>query len=217
MRASVALCLALTIIPTSARADDDEGFVPLFNGQDLRGWEVKDGDAAAWKASDGMISCSGEKGGWLRTQKQYSDFIVRLEYRIPPGGNSGVGLRFPLVGNPAHDGMEVQILDDAADEYKNLEPAQYTGGIYYQAAAKQGIARPPGEWNSYEIHCVGPMVKVILNGEVVNEVNVDEYTTAKGDYKPLAERPRKGFVGMQSHDTRVDFRNFSIKDLAAEN
>ncbi|MGE3316888.1 MAG: family 16 glycoside hydrolase, partial [Planctomycetaceae bacterium] len=142
-----------------------------------------------------------------------SDFVLRIEWKIPKGGNSGVGLRFPPTGDPAHVGMEIQILDDGADEYKNLVDAQYTGGIYYQAAAKHGVAKPVGEWNQYEITCLGPHVTVVLNGQVVNDAMVDTYKEGKGGHAALADRPEIGHVGMQSHGSRVDFRNIEIKNL----
>ncbi len=200
---------------TPAPKDAGDGSVPLFNGKDLTGWEVKDCDRDAWVTDQGMLSCESGKGGWLRTSRMYSDFVLKLEYRIPPGGNSGVGLRFPAEGDPAHAGMEIQILDDDADQYKDLLPTQTTGGIYYQAAAKRGAAKPPGEWNACEITCRGPQVKVVLNGEVVNDVAVDKFTKGEGGHAPLAERPQTGYIGLQSHGTRVDFRNLAIRDLTA--
>jgi hypothetical protein len=213
---------ALSILVGRGFADDApslkdsvDGWLPLFNGQDLTGWEVKDGKRDAWVVDQGMLSCIADGGGWLRSSRMYSDFILKLEYRIPPGGNSGVGLRFPAEGDPAHAGMEIQILDDDADQHKDLLSTQYTGGIYYQAAAKRGVAKSPGEWNVYEITCRGAQIKVVLNGEVVNEVAVDKFTKGEGGHAPLAERPQIGYIGFQSHGARVDFRNLFIRDLTA--
>jgi hypothetical protein len=195
-------------------------FIQLYNGKDLSGWDVQHGSLEAWKANGDMLSCVGSGGGWLRTAKPYSDFVLKLQYRIPKDGNSGVGLRFPPKGDPAHEGMEIQILDDNADVYKkmNLVPAQHTGGIYYQAPAKQGVAKPPGEWNSYEITCLGPHVIVVLNGQVVNDVMVDDFKKGAGGHKALSERPQVGYVGLQSHDSGgkfepIDFRGIELKDL----
>jgi len=176
-------------------------------------WFAKDGDINSWQYEDGVLSCIKKGGGWLTTENEYENFILKLEWKIPKGGNSGVGLRYPLEGDPAHVGMEIQVLDDDAEEYKDLVPAQYTGGIYYQVAAKRGFTKPVGEWNSYEITCNGPMVNVVLNGETVVEANMDEQTVGYGDHMPLSERPRKGHIGVQSHDTRVDYRNIGITEL----
>jgi peptidylprolyl isomerase len=216
-------CMAAASPEGTAPPASNAPFVKLYNGKDLSGWGVHNGKMDAWKANGDMLSCIAPGGGWLRTDKPYSDFVLRLEYRIPKEGNSGVGLRFPPVGDPAHEGMEIQILDDNAPVYQkmNLVPAQHTGGIYYQAPAKQGVAKPPGEWNSYEITCLGPHVKVVLNGQVVNDVMVDEFKKGAGGHKALAERPQVGYVGLQSHASGaeggkyepIDFRNIEIKDL----
>jgi hypothetical protein len=193
----------------------DAGFVSLFKVDDLTGWEVRSGNRDAWQVDGEVLSCIADGGGWLCTSKLYSDFVLRLEYRIPECGNSGVGLRLPPEGDPTHAGMEIQILDDDAEQYKDLEPAQRTAGIYGQAAARRGVARPPGEWNTYEITCRGPHVKVVLNGEVVNDVSLDDHTRGEGGHAALADRPQTGSIGLQSHGSRVDFRKVSIKDLTA--
>jgi Domain of Unknown Function (DUF1080)/FKBP-type peptidyl-prolyl cis-trans isomerase len=216
-RLSCLLAVSLLMSAAGAQAADAvaAGFVPLYNGKDLTGWGVQNGSITAWKPDGPILACMKEGGGWLRTNAIYSDFVLKVDWRIPPDGNSGVGLRFPPKGDPAHVGMEIQILDDNAEVYKkmHLVPAQHTGGIYYQAPAKQGAAKPPGEWNTYEITCLGPRVKVVLNGQVVNDVNIDEFTKGAGGHKALADRPKIGFVGLQSHQTRVDFKNIEIKDL----
>lgn len=110
--------------------------------------------------------------------------------------------------------MEIQILDDDAPKHKDIKPEQYTGSIYYQVAAKQGAAKPVGEWNRYLITCDGPLVVIELNGIEVLSADMDEHTVGKGDLTPLSQRPRKGHIGVQSHDiSRVEFRNIKIKVL----
>jgi hypothetical protein len=214
--AALSFCASLGLADeTPEQKASDAGFVSLYNSDDLAGWEVRNGKRDAWHADGEVLSCVADGGGWLCTSKAYSDFILRLEYRIPPGGNSGVGLRLPPEGDPTHAGMEIQILDDDAEHYKDLVPAQYTGGIYYQAAARRGVARPPGEWNTYEITCRGPQVKVVLNGEIVNDVSLNEHAKGEGGHSALADRPQTGSIGLQSHGTRVDFRKVSVKDLTA--
>ena len=216
-RLSWLVAVSVLIAARGADAADTKnaGFVPLYDGKDLNGWTVQNGKLSAWQANGPILSCIKRGGGWLRTTRMYSDFVLRVDYRIPPEGNSGVGLRFPPKGDPAHEGMEIQILDDNAEIYKkmHLVPAQHTGGVYYQAPAKQGAAKPPNEWNSYEITCLGPQVKVVLNGQVVNDVRVDQFTTGAGGHKALSVRPKIGYVGLQSHESRVDFRNIELKDL----
>jgi hypothetical protein len=188
-------------------------FAKLYNGSDLSGWHCQGGKLESWKANGPIISCVAPGGGWLTSDKEYGDFEFHLEYRIGPGGNSGVGIRYPAQGDPAHVGMEIQILDDFADQYKNLQAAQYNGGIYYQAPALVKAAKGPGEWNKYEIRCQGSKILIKLNGVKIQDVNVENYTEGKGGHLPLAKRPRRGFVGMQSHGDQVDFRNIEIREL----
>lgn len=190
-------------------------FQSLYNGKDLEGWEVYQGELGAWQAAGELLSCVKEGGGWLRTKKVYSDFVLKLEYRIPAGGNSGVGIRVPPEGNVHQAGMEIQILDDDAPAHKDLKAAQYTGSLYYQAAAKRGAPKAPGEWNQFEILCAGRQVRITLNGKVITDVNLDEYFKAEdpNNYSALAERPEVGFIALQSHGSRVDFRNVEVQDL----
>lgn len=194
---------------------ENEGFTALYNGKDLAGWHAKDGKIDAWKADGDVIACTSGGGGWLTSDKEYGDFVLKVDWKIPAGGNSGVGLRYPAKGDPAHVGMEIQVLDDPAPAYAKLDPAQYTGGIYYQVAADKEKKKlnPPGEWNSFEITCKGPQVIIKLNGVEIVNANMDENKVGRGGHKALAERPKKGFVGLQSHGSRVEFKNILIKEL----
>ncbi|MDB5385721.1 MAG: hypothetical protein JWM11_1367 [Planctomycetaceae bacterium] len=193
-------------------------FQKLYNGKDLEGWDCYQGEISAWKVNGDLLTCTKEGGGWLRTKKVYSDYVLKLEYKIPEGGNSGVGIRVPPTGFVHKDGMEIQILDDDAAVYKDLNPAQYCGSIYYQSPAKRGAIKKPGEWNSMEITCAGPHVKITLNGQVVNDVQLDTFTKAQSpnEYSPLADRPQVGFIALQSHGSQVDFRNVEVQELTKQ-
>ncbi|MEA2063970.1 MAG: DUF1080 domain-containing protein [Gemmatimonadota bacterium] len=189
-------------------------FVPLFDGETMTGWHAEGGETERWSVEDGVLSCIEGGGGWLTTDSEYSDFILSLEWRIPPGGNSGVGLRYPPDCHVSRTGMEIQILDDEAEKYRDIKPEQFIGSIYYQVAAKKGAAKPPGQWNRFLITCDGPLVVVELNGVEITRARMDEFTVGKGNLTPLSERPRKGHIGLQSHGkSRVDFRNIEIKVL----
>jgi hypothetical protein len=204
------LLTALLCVPL-ALADDKPpaGFEPLFNGKDLTGWKVHGGKMESWGAGDGLMFTTGENGGWLLTEKEYADFEARFEYKMPPGGNSGFALRAPRMGDPAYQGMEIQLLDDDAPQYKNLRPAQYTGSVYDVVAAKRGFTKPAGEWNKMRIVCKGRKVLVELNGTVITEADLDEQ---KEHYKRHPGLTReKGHVGFQAHGGRVEFRNVFIK------
>jgi len=178
----------------------EEGFVPLFNGKDLTGWHVM--GTKAWVVEDGVLVCTGEGGGWLRSDQQYEDFILRLEYKISKGGNSGIFIRASERGNPAYTGMEVQILDS----YGRKPTTSTAGAIYGAVAPSKEASKPAGEWNEVEITCKGPIVIVVLNGEKIVETNMDEHPRLKG-------RLRKGYIGLQNHGSRVEFRNIRIKVL----
>jgi hypothetical protein len=214
-RLIVSACvLALTL--GAAVADDDskppEGFTSLFNGKDLEGWKVHNGKADSWSAEKGVLFVSGGRGGWLMTEKEYGDFELRLEFKVPKGGNSGVALRAPRKGDPAYEGMEIQILDDFG--HKGIKEWQQTGSIYGVVAPKKLATKPVGEWNSYRIVCKGRQVTVELNVEKVVDANLDDSkdgTLDKREHPGLARD--KGHIGLQEHGGRVEFRNLYIKEL----
>jgi Domain of Unknown Function (DUF1080) len=164
-----------------------------------------------WGAENGLLYVNGSGGAWLMTEKEYGDFELRLEWKVPPKGNSGVGLRTPFDKiDPAYAGMEIQILDDPG--YKNLRPAQYTGSIYDVVAASKQVNKPVGEWNKYVITAKGPKITVELNGTKLVDANLDDYKAEHGKKHPGILR-EKGHIGLQSHDGRVEFKNLYIKPL----
>lgn len=180
--------------------------VSMFNGKDLAGWNGADADASAcWQVENGELTCTGKPGPWLRTQSEFDDFNFRLEYKLLAGGNSGVYVRVPADGNHhgAGAGVEIQILDDNDERYKNIEPYQYCGSVYAVVAANQHVCRPPGHWNSLEINCQRDRFIVIHNGVVVIDANAEKYPE-------LAMRRLEGFFGLQNHSERVSFRNLRI-------
>jgi hypothetical protein len=183
----------------------------LFNGKDLAGWQAVGGPAASWKVEDGLLYCSGGGGGWLSTSREYSNFEIELEFRVPPGGNSGVFLRAPHQGNPAFAGMEIQILDDAAPEYANLQPYQYCGSLYGVAAPSKRASKPAGQWQKLSIKCDGRRVQAALNGEPIVDANLDQHPDKAAEH-PGIKRAR-GYVGLQNHGTRLDFRNVRLREL----
>jgi hypothetical protein len=186
-----------------------EGFTALFNGKDLTGWKVLGGKMDVWGADDGILYVNGKGGGWLMTEKEYGDFELRLEFKVPKMGNSGVALRAPLMGDPAYQGMEIQILDDA--NYKGLRPAQHTGSIYDVVPPSKDVTKPFGEWNTYKITAKGRQVTIELNGTKVVDANLDDHKDAFQKHPGLTRE--KGHLGLQSHDGRVEFRNIYVKPL----
>ncbi len=210
---AAAIGLAATFGVQSQEAEQSappKGFVSLFNGKDLTGWKAT-GNPKVWGAEKGMIYVDGEGGGWLMTEKEYSDFEVQLEFRMSKGGNSGVALRSPLQGDPAYVGMEIQLLDDPA--YKGLQPWQHTGSIYGVVAPSKVVNRPTGEWNKIHIVAQGRHVTVAVNGTKVVDANLDDYVQKHAKQHPGILRTT-GHVGLQSHSNRVEFRNIYLKPLS---
>ncbi len=209
------LTIALSVIATTllVAAAEDEGFTSLFDGKTLTGWQ---GAVDGYLVEDGAIVCDPKKGGFLYTDKEYGDFVLRLEFQLTPGANNGIGIRTPK-GNvdPAYQGMELQVLDDSSDKYKNLKEYQYHGSIYGVVPAKRGHQKPVGEWNVQEVTVKGKQVKVVLNGETIVDADIEKASTPKtidGAKHPGLER-EKGYICFCGHGAKVAFRNIKIKEL----
>jgi hypothetical protein len=192
-----------------SKEEAKQGFVALFDGKTLDGWQ---GKTDGYKVDGGALIC--EPGGNIYTTKEYADFVFRFEFKLPPGGNNGVGIRTPLEGNPAYVGMEIQILDDGHKKYQGwLKPYQVHGSIYGVVPAKRGHLKPTGQWNSEEILCQGSHVQVMLNGVVIVDADLDKVDkTIDGRNHPGLHN-EKGYIGFLGHGSPVEFRNIRIKEL----
>ena len=190
-----------------------EGFVRLFNGTDLTNWT---GENHSYAVEDGTIVIRPTQGGGnLYTEKEYSDFIFRFEFKLTPGANNGLGIRAPLTGNAAYLGYELQILDNDAPVYAKLEPYQYHGSVYGIIPAKRGFQKPVGEWNSQEVWIKGDLIRITLNGTVILEGDLKEASkdgTMDGLEHPGLERSA-GHIGFLGHGSLLWFRNIRIKEL----
>ena len=200
----------------SRGADDpqasDSGFTPLFDGKTLSGWQ---GDKNGYEVVEGAIVCKERGGGNLYTEKEYGDFHLKLEVKLTPGANNGVGLRVPLEGDPAFVGMEIQVLDDTSDRYKGVKEWQRHGSVYGVVAAKPGHLKPAGEWNEEEIILQGKQIQVILNGETIVDADLEKASTPKtidGKEHPGLSRD-KGHICFCGHGAKVEYRNLRIKEL----
>jgi hypothetical protein len=224
-------CLGAALLATAltaglATAAEKDDFRPLFNGKDLDGWvvegdkEFKDGDVKkpVWVVEDGLLRCQtlGRTYGFLRYAKQeFSDFVFRTEYRFyPPAnpkaarGNSGVGIRTVpydpkrIDSRPSAAAYEVQLLDDA-----DRPPDKHsTASLYNYVAPTENAAKAAPAWNAIEIRCVGPQITIVLNG--VKVLDVDQ-----GKVPEIKDKPLKGYVCLQNHGSRIDFRNVWIKEI----
>jgi Domain of Unknown Function (DUF1080) len=194
------------------RRHDNKGFEKVFDGKTLDGWA---GPVDQYEVKDGAIVCKPHKGGTIYTKEEFSDFVARVEYKLPPGGNNGLAIRYPGQGDTAYVGMcEVQVLDDSAKQYAKLDPRQYNGSVYGIVAAQRGYLRPVGDWNFEEVTVKGPHIKVELNGTVIVDADVSKIT----EYMAKSPHPGKdrtsGHFGFAGHSDPVAFRNVMIKKLS---
>lgn len=177
----------------------------LFNGKDLTGWK-----GAGYEVKDGTIITT-RKAGNLMTEKEYINYIFEFGFKLPPGGNNGLGIHYTGEGNPAANGMEIQILDDSSPNYSKLKPYQFHGSIYRLKAAKKGYLKPVGEWNKEKITVDGPNVTVELNGTVINTANLDDL--AKENPNHRGAKRRSGHITFCGHGPSVQFKNIQITEL----
>ena len=208
------LTLGLSVFALAAfhsTAADDNGFTSIFNGKDFTGWA---GPVDNYEVKDGAIVCKPRKGGTIFTAEEYGDFVVRFEFKLPPGGNNGLAIRYPGKGDTAYVGMcELQVLDDTAEKYAKLDPRQFHGSAYGMVAAERGHQKPVGEWNIEEVTVKGPTIKVVLNGAVILDTDLSKVTDFMAGKAHSGKDRTKGHFGFAGHDDPVQFRNISIKKL----
>lgn len=209
----------LGLIPlVSLQAEEEEGFVSLFNGKNLDGWVNVNGHPSTWSVRDGMIYCTGEPIAMLRSEKQYQNFIIELEWRhLKSGGNSGLFVwsgPLPAVGTPFFKGIEVQILDGREGDWytsqgdifptwgATMKPVngreQFNNMRSYPTAER---TKPSPEWNHYRVTCQDGEISLAVNGEVVT--------------RGLECNPRKGYLALESEGSPIEFKNIRIKELPA--
>lgn len=195
---------------------EEPGFRNLFDGKSLAGWDiVRPGapQSPGWSVEGGVVRCRGRGSGWLRTLETYDDFILRLEYRLPVRGNSGIYVRAPLEGRVSRIGMEVQLLDDQAFRGR-FRPAQFTGSVYDGIAPEIQVPAPADQWNAIEILLDGRRIRTTLNAAQLFDTTVDNtQRDLNHDKRPLSTRRLVGFIGLQEHATPVAFRNVRLKAL----
>jgi hypothetical protein len=190
-----------------------EGFEPIFNGRDFRGWA---GPTNEYQVVNRAIQCRPGKGGTIYTTDEYSDFMARLELKLPPGGNNGLAIRYPGDGDTAYTGMcELQVLDDSYEKAtgEKLDPRQVHGSAYGMVAAARGYQHAIGEWNFEEVTVRGSRIKVELNGTVILDCDLATVKDFMGNSPHPGKDRTKGHFGFAGHNDPVAFRNIQIKQL----
>ena len=204
----------------------------LFDGTNTDSWEFRDG---AWLIDDdGALTCQMEevkqkngevrmKGmGYIFTKKAYENFELTLAYKLSEGANSGVFFRTDP-SDPVQAGFEIQLLDDDGfhPAKGKLDDKKLSGAFYDCQPPRSHPAKPVGKWNDFKLTCLGPTVRVEINGELVNEFNVDRWDTPlkNPDGSPnkfktaLKDLPRRGWIGFQNHGHPVWFKQIQIREL----
>ncbi len=205
-------------------AGEAMGWGSLFNGEDLTGWDAA-GDGSGYRVQDGVLEFLTEGGSpYLATEKDYTDFQLRMDFKISAMANSGLFLRAARSGgNPAFSGCEIQILDDFNWEKETgskLKPYQFSGGLYGSLApGVTNALKPLGEWNTYFVTYKGSRILTVLNGRILYDVDTFDLKPEQG--APWKDRAPTGFIGLQRHapggalegDAYASFRNLYIREL----
>jgi Domain of Unknown Function (DUF1080) len=188
------------------------GFQPIFNGQDLTGWA---GPIENYEVKDGALRCKPDEGGTIYFNKELTNFMARVEFKLPPGGNNGLAIRYPGKGDTAYHGMcELQILDDGHPKYgKSLDARQAHGSAYGMVAAARGYLRPIGEWNFEEVTVQGSKIKVELNGTIILDTDLSNVKEFMNNSAHPGKDRTSGYFGFAGHNDPVEFRNVAIKVL----
>ncbi len=209
------LFLLFLVVGACAPASGAEpGFISLFDGKTLDGWKLIGKTGDGYYVRNGTIVCPPGGGGNLLSEKKYADFILRFEFKLEEGSNNGLAIRSPLQAtNLAYEGMELQIIDNAAKRYRDIHPWQKHGSLYHVFGAKTGFLKPAGEWNSQEVVVEGRRVKVILNSHLILDADLDAVTDPAIRAQHPGLQRTSGHIGFLGHDEPIEFRNIRIKVL----
>ncbi len=221
---SLCICVASTALATAGqneltKAEKKAGWKLLFNGKDASGWICNNGKTPAKSVIEDGTLMPYKSGGYvLMHNKQYGDFILKCDVKMPARCNSGIFFRIGTPKNPVQTGFEIQVMNSKGKGLHDF------GSIYDLVAPSKNNLKPTGEWNAVEIKCVGPHIAVKVNGEVVAKMNCDEWTEpgkrldgSKNKFRKAVKNfPRKGYLGFQDHGAKVWYRNVKVLELTAK-
>ncbi len=189
----------------------------LFDGKSLNGWvaegaseTVIDGaKAPVWTVADGLLVCRGKGFGFLRyKEREFDDFTFHVEFRMAPKCNSGVGIRTRSFNpadsrgtRPSFYSYEIQLIDDAG----KAPDTHGTGSLYRYVAPRENAMHPAGEWNTLDVTCDGPRIRIVLNGKTIQDVD-------QRDVEAIKDKPLKGYVCLQNHGGNIVFRSVEIRE-----
>lgn len=192
----------------------EKGFHSVFSGTDFTGWA---GPIENYVVTNGTIMCKPKKGGTIYTKEEFTNFVARVEFKLPPGGNNGLAIRYPGGAvDTAYAGMcELQVLDDNYEKATNskIDPRQAHGSAYGMVAAQRGYHRPIGEWNFQEVTVTGSKIKVELNGTIILDTDLSKITEYMANSGHPGKDRTSGHFGFAGHNDPVAFRNVRIKKL----
>ena len=215
--------LASTVLSADNQLTSEEsraGWILLFDGKSLNGWMTSSQQPGKRPVEEGSINPHNAGGYMMIHEKQWADFVLSLDLKISKGCNSGIFVRtFPLTPRPGKDvgfnGIEIAIDDTRGAGYYD------TGAIYDLVKPTKNAMKPVGEWNHAEITCNKNIISVVLNGEAVSKINLDEWTepNKRPDGTPhkfdiaYKSHPRRGYIGLQDHGADCWFKNTKLKPI----
>jgi hypothetical protein len=220
------ICLSWLLIAGTLRGEEGD-FVSLFaDDGSPKGWVVTEWNDLSkkapaeveWSVSEGVLRSGDKRGTWLVSEKQYADFVLEFEIKLTEVGNSGVALRTPMKGDPAFDGMELQVADFRYNT--SAKDSELTGGIYRAIAPSRQVYKPT-EWNQVRIELRGDRLKATINDELIQDVDLSQFDRPVkrhdgSDAPPIKDRPKKGHIGFQHlsrNNEPVLIRKARIREL----
>ena len=193
---------------------EEPGFDVIFDGESLDGWTLIGGHGDGYLAQEGRIVLPKGGGGNLYYEEELTDFTFRFEFMLEDGSNNGLCIHCPLTDkNTAYDGNELQIIDNNSERYKDIKEWQKHGSLYNVFPAKTGALKPAGEWNEEEVTVQGRTVKVVVNGQTILDVNMDDVTDPETIEKHPGLKRASGHIGFLGHNEPIQFRNLRLKKL----